>query len=76
MSMSSEGKQTSSPSASIKKKTSTDNKRSPKKQQNTGGLRRLPVVKPANELIAKARKFVWAVKPDTYVLILRLECMI
>lgn len=67
MSMSSEGKQTSSPSASIKKKTSTDNKRSPKKQQNTGGLRRLPVVKPANELIAKARKFVWAVKPDTSI---------
>ncbi|GKY99965.1 hypothetical protein MPSEU_000950100 [Mayamaea pseudoterrestris] len=34
------------------------------KPRNTGGLRRLPVVNPPNELISRARKQAYRVKPD------------
>jgi hypothetical protein len=38
-----------------------------KKSSNTGGLRRLPVVKAPNELVARARKTAYKVKADRYV---------
>lgn len=38
-----------------------------KKQQNTGGLRKLPVVKPGAELIAKARKIIFKITPDASI---------
>lgn len=48
------------------KNTSMKNKKN-RTKQNTGGLRKLPVVKPANELIAKAKKIVYSVTPDTSI---------
>ena len=51
---------TSNNNSSNKKKTNKT-----KQYQNTGGLRKLPVVKPGKELIAKARKIVYNVSPDT-----------
>jgi len=41
-----------------------NNRNKKKTAQNTGGLRKLPVVKPGNELIAKARKIVYKIAPD------------
>jgi nucleolar GTP-binding protein len=38
-----------------------------KKSSNTGGLRRLPVVKAPNELVARARKTAYKVKADSNI---------
>jgi nucleolar GTP-binding protein len=50
--------------------SSSDHQKKKKKNtpiSNTGGLRRLPVVKPANELAARARKMIYRVTPDSTV---------
>ena len=51
--------------------TATASSDAPKQQQkkssNTGGLRRLPVVKAPTELAARARKAAYKVKADRYV---------
>lgn len=57
----------SSSSSSKQRNTSTNNKSNNNSNSNTGGLRRLPVVKPADELAAKARKIVYRVIPDKNV---------
>jgi len=44
-----------------------NNRNKKKTAQNTGGLRKLPVVKPGNELIAKARKIVYKIAPDASI---------
>lgn len=51
------------------KKTSSNSKKQQnnKRKSNTGGLRRLPVIKSPNELMDKARKVPLRVKPDQNV---------
>lgn len=44
--------------------TAVDGPRSFKRIQSTGGLKRLPVVTPANELANRAKKRAFAVKED------------
>ena len=46
---------------------STNTPKSPPSSSNTGGLRRLPVVKPPQELVNRARKAVRSVRPDKEV---------
>lgn len=48
-------------------KSSDPTRSQQKKSSNTGGLRRLPVVKAPDELLARARKTAYKVKADRYV---------
>ena len=55
------------PSGLLFATNASDNAATPpkkKKGANTGGLRRLPVVKPANELLSRARRDAERVKGD------------